>query len=345
MIITALSYISSLSSFRAPRRSHPGPLKVISCWDTGRWLSLMAMVGLWLLLGACTKISQLFSVTPPPDRPADRSQQAIVPRMQGVVEPDLRDNLNTGLPAARASLADQTNKIAKFKRGLVLRTFADPWDGLSTIEQSGLLAAGAAESGVEGLPAVIDILEGGMDRTGMPFKPLTFPVTLAREDLLGFLMEVLEDAYQDREHALRHLSPQDRDFLFTQARPLVEQFVPQITPPAQLSDAEAAARYATLLMQQVDYASLITAAQRLARLGNRKLLQQLDIVFHNRTPVHQSIPGITGDLLLAQQTSYGLLVIGGRGPNTYDLEKRRRADHRPRRQRHIPWIHRCKPEQ
>ncbi|MDP9132260.1 MAG: hypothetical protein M3M98_03890, partial [Nitrospirota bacterium] len=122
-----------------------------------------------------------------------------------------------------------------------------------------------------------------MDRTGTPFKPLAFPVTLAREDLLGFLMEVLEDAYQDREHALRHLSPQDREFLFTQARPLVEQFSPQMTPPAQLSEAEAAARYATLLMQQVDYASLITAAQRLARLGNRKFLEQLDILFHNRT--------------------------------------------------------------
>ena len=296
-------------------------MRLDSCCVTGRLLSLVAMAGLLLLLGACTQTSHLFSVTRPPDRLVDRQQQAIVSRMRAIAEPDLRDNLNSGLPAVRVSLADQTNKIAKFKRGLVLRTLADPWDGLSTIERAGLLAAGAAESGVEGLPAVIDILEGSMERTGTPFAPLTFPVTLAREDLLGFLMEVLEDAYQDREHALRHLSPQDREWLFTQARPLVEQFSPQITPPVQFSDAEAAAKYATLLMQQVDYASLITAAQRLARLGNRKFLQQLDIVFHNRTPIAHSIPGITGDVLLAQQTPYGLLLVGGRGPNTYDLEK------------------------
>ena len=109
--------------------------------------------------------------------------------------------------------------------------------------------------------------------------------------------------------------------MFTQARPLVEHFMPQVAPPAQLSDAEAAARYATLLMQQVDYASLISAAQRLARLGNRKFLQQLDIALHNRKPIGQTVPGITGDLLLAQQTSYGLVVVGGHGPNTYDLEK------------------------
>ena len=242
-------------------------------------------------------------------------------RLKALVEPDLQDNLNTALPAVRKSLADQTNKIAKFKRNLVLRTLADPWDGLAAAEQAGLLAATAAESGVEGLPAVIDILEGGMDRTGASFAPLTFPVTLATEDLLTFLTDVLEQAYQDREHALRHLSPQDRDFLFTQARPLVEHFIPQVAPPAQLSEAEAAARYATLLMQQVDYASLISAAQRLARLGNRKFLQQLDIALHNRKPIGQTVPGITGDLLLAQQTSYGLVVVGGHGPNTYDLEK------------------------
>ena len=242
-------------------------------------------------------------------------------RLKALVEPDLQDNLNTALPAVRKSLADQTNKIAKFKRNLVLRTLADPWDGLAAAEQAGLLAATAAESGVEGLPAVIDILEGGMDRTGASFAPLTFPVTLATEDLLTFLTDVLEQAYQDREHALRHLSPQDRDFLFTQARPLVEHFIPQVAPPAQLSEAEAAARYATLLMQQVDYASLISAAQRLARLGNRKFLQQLDIALHNRKPISQTVPGVTGDLLLAQHTSYGLVVVGGHGPNTYDLEK------------------------
>ena len=251
----------------------------------------------------------------------DRQQQAMVARLAPGIEAELQDNLNLMLPAVRKSLADQTNKSAKFKGDMVLHTLADPWKGLTAIEQTGLLAATAAESGIEELPAVIEILEEGMDRTGAPFAPLTFPVTLAPEDLLNFLTDVLEHAYQDREQALRHLSPQDRDFLFTQARPLAEHFTPQITPPARMAEADAAVRYAALLMQQVDYASLVAAAQRLARLGNRKFLQQLDIALHHRKPVTQAIPGITGDLLLVQQTSYGLLVIGGHGPNTYDLDK------------------------
>ena len=319
--VTPLSDISFQQPPQGPYGSQKRRVSLDLRRFTSRVASLVPLMALWLLMGGCGQITHLFSATRTPDRPLDRAQQALTARMQAIVEPDLRDNLNTALPAVRAGLADQTNKIAKFKRGLALRTLADPWDGLSTVEQAGLLAAGAAESGVEGLPAVIDILEGGMDRTATPFRPLTFPVTLAREDILGFLMEALEDAYQDREHALRHLSPQDREFLFTQGPPLVERFIPQITPPAQLTDAEAAVRYATLLMQQVDYGSLITAAQRLARLGNRKFLQQLDIVFHNRTHVTHTIRGITGEVLLAQQTPYGLVIIGGRGPNTYDLEK------------------------
>lgn len=286
-----------------------------------RHLPLLLLLSLSMLLTGCAQLSKLFAVTPPADQQVDRHQQAMVSRLAPLIEAELQDNLNVMLPEVRKGLADQTNKVAKFKRDLVLRALADPWAGLTSIEQTSLVAATAAEAGIEELPALIEILEGGIDRTGAPFKPLNFPITLAPEDILGFMMEALEDAYQDREQALRHLSPQDRDFLFSQARPLAEQFVPQITPPARLAEAEAAARYATLLMQQVDYASLIAAAQRLARLGNRKFLQQLDIALHHRKPITQTVPGMTGDLLLVQQTSYGLLVIGGHGPNTYDLDK------------------------
>lgn len=286
-----------------------------------RRLGLLMVVALSVLLDGCARLSTLFDATPAPDRQIDRQQLAMVARLKDLVEPELQDNLNVALPALRKTLADQSNKPAKFKRDLVLRALADPWEGLAALEQAGLLASTAAESGVEGLPAVIDILEGGMDRTGASFAPLTFPVTLASEELLTFLTDEIQQAYQDREQALRHLSPQDREFLFSQARPLVEQFTPQITPQARFAEAEAAVTFATLLTQQVDYGSLIAAAQRLARLGNRKFLQQLEIALQHRKPVAQSVPGITGDLLLVQQTSYGLLVIGGYGSNTYDLDR------------------------
>ena len=165
MTVTPLSDISFQQPPQGPYGSQKRRVSLDLRRFTSRVASLVPLMALWLLMGGCGQITHLFSATRTPDRPLDRAQQALTARMQAIVEPDLRDNLNTALPAVRAGLADQTNKIAKFKRGLALRTLADPWDGLSTVEQAGLLAAGAAESGVEGLPAVIDILEGGMDRT------------------------------------------------------------------------------------------------------------------------------------------------------------------------------------
>ena len=229
----------------------------------------------------------------------DRRAQAVLPRLQSEIESDLTDNLGAQLAAVRKALTEHAAKPAQFTRNVARQTLTDPWTGLAALEQAGLLAADAADSGVDGLAGVIDVLEAGVDRTGEPFTPLAFPITLA----------------------LRHLSPQDREFLFTQAQVIAEHFIPQITPPAHVPQAEAQTRFATLVAQQVDYASLISAAQRLVRLGNHKFLKQVETAFQGRKPISQTVPGITGDVLLLHQTSYGLIIVGGTGPNTYALEK------------------------
>ena len=105
------------------------------------------------------RLSNCLPVTPPPDQQIDRQQRATVARLK-IVEPELRDNLTVSLPPCEEPGRSIQHGVAKFKRSLVLGTLADPWVGLAAIEQAGLLTATAAESGVEGLPAVIDILEG-----------------------------------------------------------------------------------------------------------------------------------------------------------------------------------------
>ena len=81
-------------------------------------------------------------------------------------------------------------------------------------------------------------------------------------------------------------------------------------------------RFSELLEERVEYANLIAAAQVLARMANQSWLHQLDTVFlHPLAPEHTPA-GITGDVLHVEETSYGLIVIGGRGPNTYELDNR-----------------------
>ena len=72
----------------------------------------------------------------------------------------------------------------------------------------------------------------------------------------------------------------------------------------------------------MDYASLIAAAQVLARLANERWLHQVAAAWTKPLPTSDVPAGVTGDVLLVQQTSYGLIVIGGPGPNTYELDKR-----------------------
>ncbi|MCE9535077.1 MAG: hypothetical protein K8R65_01540, partial [Nitrospirae bacterium] len=180
-----------------------------------------------------------------------------------------------------------------------------------------------AEGGSVNLPALLDLLEAGMDRTSTFYKPVPLPTSSARRDLLAFMVDSLEQASLHRDKALTNLTEAERHFLFLHAASMAKHYVPQISSLSEQTGARIKAdlRFTQLLEEQVDYASLIAAAQVLARLANERWLHQVAAAW--TTPLHVSSPphGVTGDVLFMQETSYGLIVIGGPGPNTYELDK------------------------
>ena len=201
--------------------------------------------------------------------------------------------------------AEAAAKPAHYKPALLVQILSDPWRHLATLERHSLLAADMAEAGIEGLPAVVDILEAGLDRTAVSFPPLAFPTSMNGDDLLLFFTDALQQAYEDREKALQNLTPDERLFLFTQAASIVDQFSPHRTGLTASEEAlkKKEREFARLLVERLDYASLITAAQRLTRLGNEYFLRRLAVAFNNRHPVPAPIPGVTGDVLFARATS------------------------------------------
>ena len=213
---------------------------------------------------------------------------------------------------------------ARHKPGLLVQGLSDPWTNLATLERHSLLAAEMAEGGIESIPALLDILEAGLDRTAVSFSPTPFPASLAGDGLVGFFTDVLQQAYKDRERALRNLTEDERVFLYTHAASIIEDFTPHLPGlTAALEDVKKKdVEFARLLMERVDYSTMIVAAQRLTRLGNETFLRRLAVALGNRSPLTGAVPGVTGDVLLARQTSYGLIVIGGSGPNAYDLDAR-----------------------
>jgi hypothetical protein len=289
--------------------------------------SLSFLPGLFFLLWlpGCSAIQGFFAfLGPPASAPSSHIRDPVLDRLAPAVRKDferLAGSRHTDLLAAHETVETIP---ARFKRRLVLRALKQPWDGLTDLEHQGLLLAEMAEGGAVNLPALLDVLEAGMDRTSTFYRPVPLPTSSSREDILAFMVGSLEQASLYRDKALTNLTEAERHFLFLHARSMAEHFIPQISSLSDQTSAQVKAdlRFAELLEEQVDYASLIAAAQVLARLANERWLHQVATAWTKPLPVSSVPPGVTGDVLLVQETSYGLVIIGGPGPNTYELDKR-----------------------
>jgi len=284
--------------------------------------SLLCMVV--LLVVGCNVVREILPSGVRPGLPPPHMRESVIERIQAAVRPDVSRHLGDHEAIVLRHMADGSHRAAQYKAGLLVQGLSDPWTTLATLERHSLLAAEMAKGNIESIPALLDILEAGLDRTAVSFAPVQFPASMAGEQLLEFFTDVLQQAYDDREKALRNLNQDERTFLHHHADSIVERFTPHL---AELNRRQEETKkqdvlFVRLLMERVDYSRLITAAQQLTRLGNETFLRRLAVAFSNKRPLPGAIPGITGDVLLARQTSYGLIIIGGSGPNTYDLDDR-----------------------
>jgi len=281
----------------------------------------------FLLLSPVSGCSAIQSLLEPiGSSPALRNymRESVLDRVGPPVRNDLERLVGTRQAAVlKAHESIETNP-AHFKRRLAITALKHPWEGLTDLERQGLLIAEMAEGGPVNLPALLDILEAGMDRTSSFHKAVPIPSGTTQAELLTFMVDSLEAASTLRDKALANLTEEDQHFLFTQAATLVERFTPQISNVADntIPFIKANLRFTELLDEQVDYAALIAAAQVLARLANERWLHHVTTAFSKPLPTNQVPPGVTGDVLLVQNTSYGTIVIGGAGPNTYELDSR-----------------------
>jgi len=298
--------------------------RMLDTQTMNRSLPLLSSLLLLLWLPGCSALQGFFALIASPPALGSHMRQSVLDRLAPTVRKDfeqLTGSRHTDLLAAH----ETAEKIpARFKRRLVVKALKQPWDGLTDLERQGLLLAEMAEGGSVNLPALLDVLEAGMDRTSTFYKPVPLPTSSSREDLLAFMAGSLEQASLHRDKALTNLTEAERHFLFLHARSIAEHFIPQISSLSDQTSVRVKAdlRFAELLEEQVDYASLIAAAQVLARLANERWLHQVAAAWTIPLPTSAIPPGVTGDILLAQETSYGLIVIGGPGPNTYELDMR-----------------------
>lgn len=288
-----------------------------------RSLLLLLSAPLLIWLPSCSAIHGLYASTDSLPTPNSHIRQSALDRLAPTVRKDFEQL--AGLRHRDLLTAHETvEKVpAQFKRRLIVEALKQPWGGLTSLERQGLLLAELAAGGSINLPALLDVLEAGMDRTSTFYKPVPLPTSSSQEEILAFLVGSLEQASLHRDKALKNLTEAERRFLFLHAQSMAEHFLPQVSSLSDRTGAriKADVRFAELLEGQVDYASLIAAAQVLARLANERWLHQAAAAWTKPLPASAVPPGVTGDVLLVQETSYGLIIIGGPGPNTYELDK------------------------
>ncbi len=253
--------------------------------------------------------------------------QPVIAKLQKQAESDLERHLATQQASTLKALSTAEAFPAAFKRSVVLNAMRNPWAGLMTLENHGYQIAELALSGQKSLPilpVLIEVLEAGMDRSSDSVKPIPIPSSTTLEDHLSYIEAILEQAHQLREKALRRLSQAERQFLFDQAELIVDDFSPHISDPSgqTMQQARATHRFCQLINERLDYGALMAAAQVLARFSDNEWLQRQPALFQGRKAVPTPPSGVTGEVLLVRETPYGLIVIGGPGPNSYDLDSR-----------------------
>jgi hypothetical protein len=286
-----------------------------------RPLPLLFILLLFLWLIGCSTTQSFFAPMDSPPPTDSHIRQSALDRLSPSVRKDFEQLTGSHLRNLITVHKTIETTPAQFKRRLVVAALAQPWDGLTDLEQQGLLLAEIAKGGSVNLPALLDVLEAGMDRTSMFYKPVPLPTSSSRKDLLAFLVGSLEQASLYRDNALKNLTEEERNFLFLHAGSMVKQFIPQIStlPDQTKTRVKADLRFAELLEEKVDYAGLLAASQVLARLANERWLDQVAEAWSTPLPASSVPHGMTGDILLVQKTPYGSIIIGGPGPNTYEV--------------------------
>ncbi|RPH79488.1 MAG: hypothetical protein EHM80_07710, partial [Nitrospiraceae bacterium] len=258
-----------------------------------RFLSLLFGLFLLLCLSGCSTMQDFFASVDSPPAPSSQIRQSMLARLTPTVRKDL-ERLTRSRHRDFLAAHETVEKIpAQFKRRLAVKALKQPWDGLTDLERQGLLLAEMAQGGSVNLPALLDVLEVGMDRTSTFYRPVPLPTSSAHEDLLAFMVGSLEQASLYREKALTNLTETERRFLFLHARSIAEHFTPHISSLSNQTSERIKAdfRFAELLEEQVDYASLIAAAQVLARLVNEHWLHQAATAWTKPLPASAVPPG------------------------------------------------------
>jgi len=278
------------------------------------------LLALMLFLSGCSVIQDtVLPRTVPPDS-VDRFE-SVIARIRPAVERALDTAAQDTHDTVVAAHQTVDTFPARYKHGLAIGALTQPWEGLAQLEARGQHIARSATRDILNLPALLAALTGEKDLSSPPVLRGT-PTEQTPHDLLTVMSDTIHLASIHRNRALATLSEQDRQFLYRHGHVLAQRYTPQISVLSDQtkSDITAQMKFAELLNSHVDVRHLVNAAIVLLGFTDESWLASVSTAFSAAIPLADIPPGITGDVLLTHPTPEGLIVIGGPGPNTYELD-------------------------
>jgi len=172
----------------------------------------------------------------------------------------------------------------------------------------------AALDSHEGLARILAIAADKMDAGQR--KPRKGPPVTSAAQALEVIKQAMTDAQVSYCAALAPLNKAEISQLLTYAVPVL---CTQNQVGHTLVD-RGTGRQLCDLMEKMDRAALHTAAEALAPIADVTLLEQLKSLPDKRSV---QVPGVTGTVVARIDTPSGAIIVGGKGPNTYDLDQMR----------------------
>lgn len=247
--------------------------------------------------------------------------EALLPKIRAEVQPEIDRGLGPAQRETFQELAIADTITAHFKTSLWQRAVKDPWGALSETERRGLRLSAASRKGLGALPEIVEGLGAFLDKPPGAAQPLKTPGTL--EDHLLHIEAVLDAAAALRGEALTKLAEAERAFLFNRSAGLIHEFRPQASFSERnkpiLRDDRA---FCTAWERTVDGPKFAASVRTLLQLTDPAYLDALRTAMTGAPSLAANVPsGVTGEVLAVKETRHGLIVLGGKGRNSYDFKR------------------------
>ncbi len=285
-------------------------------------LPLVLLCVLWLA-GCQSALTPLPEAPIEPVLPPGLNVDPAISRLSRQAGPLLESSSGAQQKATLLALSGARTFPALGKRPDAVAALLDPWDGMNHLEAFGLLIAALSKHGTEGLDDLLLTMERYRVKSG--HSAASLPARRGKDSSpLDLLAATLEEVTHLCQRSTRKLSAEDKQFLFEHPARFIDDYRPQTTDPHSQTKflLYSNRRYVQLIEEFVDYDALLSAAQLATRLANLQLLREVTQALRTAPRVKKPIEGVKGDILYAKDTPAGLILIGGPGANTYQLDGR-----------------------